>query len=149
MSQYLTDPSIGALALLGGAVVFQVEPGSPFEWVASIRRGFPIQALDSLAANIHATPTELAQLLGVSVRTVAQRRRQGSLTLQQSERLFRLARVLARAEEVFDDLGNAYHWLKSPIIVLRGATPLSLLDSEVGGEVVMDTLGRIAYGIPA
>lgn len=149
MSPYLTDPSIGALRLLGGATVIQVEPGNPLEWVSSIRQGFPIQTLDSLAANIQATPAELAPLLGVSVRTVAQRRRQGSLTPQQSERLLRLARVLARAEEVFDDLGNAYHWLKSPIIVLRGATPLSLLDSEVGGEVVMDTLGRIAYGIPA
>lgn len=149
MSQYLRDPTTRALSLLGGAAVFPVEPRSPLEWVSSIRRGFPIQALDSLAANIQATLTELAQLLGVSVRTVAQRRRLGSLTSQQSERLFRLARVLARAEEVFDDLGNASHWLKSPIIVLRGATPLSLLDTEVGGEVVMDTLGRIAYGIPA
>ena len=51
------------LRLLGGATVIQVGPGSPLEWVSSIRRGFPIQTLDSLAANIQATPTELAQLL--------------------------------------------------------------------------------------
>lgn len=147
MIQNLTDPSIGALRLLGGATILQVGPGSLLEWVSSIRRGFPIQALDSLAMNIHATPAELAPFLGVSVRTVAQRRRLGSLTSQQSERLFRLARVLARAEEVFDDLSNAFHWLTSPLIVLRGETPASLLDTEVGGELVMDTLGRIEHGI--
>lgn len=147
MSQHLTDPSIGAQALLGGATILQVGPGSPLEWVSSIRRGFPIKALNSLATNIQATPTELAQLLGVSVRTVAQRRRQGSLTSQQSERLFRLARVLARAEEVFGDVGKAVHWLKSPLIVMRGETPASLLDTELGGELVMDALGRIEHGV--
>lgn len=149
MSQYLKDPTARALSLLGGSVALQMKPNGPLDWVAMTREGFRVQALDSLGSNIQATTAELAQLLGVSTRMLAQRRRRGTLTQHESERLFRVARVLAHAEEVFDDLANAYHWLKSPIIVLRGATPLSLLDSEVGGEVVMDTLGRIAYGIPA
>lgn len=114
-----------------------------------VRQGFPAQALDSLGTNIQATTTELTQLLGISVRMLARRRRKGFLSQQESERLFRVVRVLARTEEVFGDLGKAFHWLNSPIIVLRGATPLSLLDTEVGGKLVMDTLGRIEHGIPA
>jgi putative toxin-antitoxin system antitoxin component (TIGR02293 family) len=114
-----------------------------------IRQGFPTQALDSLGANTQAHTAELAQLLDISVRMLAQRRRTGFLSQQESERLFRVARVLARAEELFGNLEKAFRWLNSPIIVLSGATPLSLLDTEVGGKLVMDTLGRIEHGIPA
>lgn len=115
-----------------------------------VRKGFPVQALDSLGANIRTTSAaELARILGVSVRMLAQRRRKEVLSQQESERLFRVARVLASAEELFGDLGTAFDWLTSPLIVLRGATPLSMLDTEVGGKLVMDTLGRIAHGIPS
>lgn len=115
-----------------------------------VRKGFPVQALDSLGENIRATSAaELANILGVSVRMLAQRRRKGVLSQHESERLFRVARVLASAEELFGDLGTAFDWLNSPLIVLRGATPLSLLDTEIGGKLVMDTLGRIQHGIPA
>lgn len=147
MNHHSTDPSIGALRLLGGAAALQAEPANPLEWILLVRRGFPIQTLDSLRTNIQATPAELAQLLGVSMRALAQCRRQGFLTSHQSERLARLARVLARAEEVFGDLGKAIHWLRSPLIVLQGETPASLLDTEVGGELVMDTLGWIEHGV--
>lgn len=105
------------------------ESEHPLEWVSLIRQGFPTQALDSLGTNIKATIAELAQLLGISVRMLAQRRRKGILSQQESERLFRVAGALAKAEEVFSDLGRAFHWLNSSITVLRGATPLSLLDA--------------------
>lgn len=115
-----------------------------------VRKGFPVQALDSLGENIRATSAaELANILGFSVRMLAQRRRKGILSQHESERLFRVARVLASAEELFGNLGKAFDWLNSPLIGLRGATPLSLLDTEIGGKLVMDTLGRIAHGIPA
>lgn len=38
-------------------------------------------------------------------------------------------------------------WLKSPNAALGGATPLSLLDTDIGTESVMDTLGRIEHGV--
>jgi uncharacterized protein (DUF2384 family) len=30
---------------------------------------------------------------------------------------------------------------------LSGATPLSLLDTDIGAESVLDTLGRIEHGV--
>lgn len=126
-----------------------MEPHTPFGWISKIRQGFPVEALYSLGTNTQANTSKLAQLIGVSVRMLAQRRRKGFLSQQESERLFRVARVIARAEEVFSDLDRAFHWLNSPIIVLGESTPLSLLDTELGGKLVMDTLGRIEHGIPA
>jgi putative toxin-antitoxin system antitoxin component (TIGR02293 family) len=58
-----------------------------------------------------------------------------------------LARAVARGEEVFEDRDAAVDWLKAPNASLGGATPLSLLDTDIGAEGVMDTLGRIEHGV--
>ena len=59
----------------------------------------------------------------------------------------RLARVVDRAKETFEDADAALDWLMSPNGALSGATPFSLLDTDVGVESVMDTLGRIEHGV--
>jgi putative toxin-antitoxin system antitoxin component (TIGR02293 family) len=138
-----------AASILGGPKAFPREPRCPSDWIYMIRKGFPSVALDALGAYISASNNELAQLLGTSVRSLVWRRRKGVLTHYESERLFRTAQVITRAEEVFDDLPNALAWLKSPNISLGKATPFSLLDTQVGANWVMDTLGRIEHGICA
>lgn len=112
-----------------------------------IRKGFPSKALDSFGANIGATDAELAGMLGISVRALTWRRRKGMLTPYDSERLFRVARVVARAEEVFGDLATGLEWLKSLNPSLGGVSPMSLLDTYIGGDWVMDTLGRVEHGV--
>jgi len=52
-----------------------------------------------------------------------------------------------RGEDVFEDLDAAVDWLKSPNASLGGRTPLSLLDTDIGAESVIDTLGRIEHGV--
>lgn len=103
-----------------------------------IRKGFPSKALDSFGANIGATDAELAEMLGISARALAWRRRKGILTPYDSERMFRVARVVARAEEVFGDLAKGLEWLKSLNPSLGGVSPMSLLDTYIGGDWVMD-----------
>ena len=63
------------------------------------------------------------------------------------QRLVRLARVAGRAEEGSEGLDTALDWLKLPNAALAGATPLSLLDTDIGAESVLDTLGRIEHGV--
>lgn len=99
-----------------------------------MRQGFPSSVLGALESHTQLTDIELAQLLGITTRMLAPRKRKGTLSCQESERLFRAARVIARAEEVFDEIGNAVAWPRSPIIVLRESTPFSLLDTEIGGD---------------
>ena len=38
-------------------------------------------------------------------------------------------------------------WLKSPNAALRGNAPLSLLDTDIDAEAMLDTLGRIEPGV--
>lgn len=136
-----------AVDLLGGARVLVSTPRSPLDWVAMIRRGLPSSAVDALTSATHLSKSELAAAVGIPERTLARRKRGGRLTSEESSRLVRLARVVARGEEVFEDLGAAVDWLKTPNAALGGAAPLSLLDTDIGAESVMDTLGRIEHGV--
>lgn len=48
---------------------------------------------------------------------------------------------------VFEDTEVALGWIQSSNSSLGGVTPLSLLDTEMGADVVLDTLGRIEHGV--
>ena len=133
--------------LLGGKRVLQITPVSPLDWVSVIRRGIPSAAVDILSKFTRMSQAELSTALAIPERTLARRKHEGKLNSEESAKLLRLARVFERAEEVFEDLDAAIDWLKSANASLAGATPLSLLDTEIGAESVMDTLGRIEHGI--
>jgi len=134
-------------ALLGGKKVLQVKQRSALDWVSVIRQGLSSAAVDSLAKTLRVTQSELAVALGIPERTLARRKKAGMLNSEESAKLVRLARVVGRARETFEDLDIALDWLKSPNAALAGATPLSLLDTDIGTESVTDTLGRVEHGV--
>ena len=48
---------------------------------------------------------------------------------------------------MFDEREAAIDWLKQPNRALQGETPLSVLDTDIGSEMVTDLLGRIEHGV--
>ena len=140
-----TAPSIEAL--LGGSKVLQVKQRSALDWISVIRKGISSAAVDSLAKTLRVTQSDLAVALGIPARTLARRKNEGALNSEESAKVLRLARVIARATQTFEGLDAAVTWLKFPNAALSGATPLSLLDTDIGAENVMDTLGRIEHGV--
>lgn len=104
-------------------------------------------AVDSLAKALRITQSELAVALGIPERTLVRRKKEGTLNSEESAKLVRLARVIGRAEEVFEDSDAALDWMKSANAALIGATPLSMLDTDIGAESVLDMLGRIEHGV--
>ncbi|MSQ72205.1 MAG: DUF2384 domain-containing protein [Betaproteobacteria bacterium] len=143
----ISRPALSLEALLGGRKVLQAKQRTALDWVLVIRHGLSSGAVDSLARTLRVTQSELAAALGIPERTLARRKKAGVLTSEESAKLVRLARVVARATETFEDLDTARDWLKSPNAALSGATPFSLLDTDIGAEGVMDTLGRIEHGV--
>ncbi len=133
--------------LLGGAGVLRTRPHSTLDWIEVVRKGIPAAAVESLAKAMQLSQSELARALAIPERTLARRKREGVLSSEESAKLLRLARVVGRANEVFEDPKAALHWLKSLNSALSGTTPLSLLDTDIGAESVLDTLGRIEHGV--
>jgi putative toxin-antitoxin system antitoxin component (TIGR02293 family) len=136
-----------AESLLGVPETGQGRSSVGLGWVTLIRQGLSVAAVDSLLAVMQMSQAELAKYLDIPVRTLARRKREGVLSSDESAKLFRLARVLERAETVFEDCAAALDWLKAANPSLDGNTPLSLLDTDVGAEIVLDALGRIEHGI--
>jgi len=113
---------------------------------AAIREGFQPAVVDALLDSSGLTLQEVATSLDLSTRSLQRRRHQGRLARYESDRLYRLARLLALADYFIGDREKGIAWMKRPNVVLGGIPPLSLLDTELGARQVENVLGRIAYG---
>jgi len=92
------------------------------------------------------TLKELATSLDLSPRSLQRRRAEGRLARYESDRLYRLARIVALAKRYLGEDQTAKRWLRRPNRALGGRTPLQLIDTEPGARAVENVLGRIAYG---
>lgn len=93
--------------------------------------------------------TELAGLLGTSPRTLGRRQEEGRLSPEESDRLYRYARLFERAVEVLGDEESACTWMKTDQLRLGGRVPLEVARFEPGAREVEDLLGRVERGLPA
>ena len=117
-------------------------------WHERILAGLEFKAVDKLKAHAALTDPELARLLGISEATLRRARAAGkALDAATSDRLYRLSKILAVAEEVLPDANAAMSWLRRPQPGLAGQTPLDLLVTQAGADEVETLLRRIDYGV--
>lgn len=134
------------VAELGGAAVLGRPLTTDDELRTAIREGFPARVVQQLMRASGLTLKDLSASLSLSARSLQRRGQQGRLAGYESDRLYRLARILALARDAVGAPEAAAQWLKAPNRALGGATPLQLLDTEPGARLVENVLGRIAYG---
>lgn len=90
----------------------------------------------------------VAKLLGISERTLTRRANSDRrLTSAESDRVVRLARILALAKETLGNMERASRWLQTPNRALEGDKPIDRLDTDIGVRSVEQVLGRIEYGL--
>jgi putative toxin-antitoxin system antitoxin component (TIGR02293 family) len=138
-----------AAILLGGSKVLGTIPQDPLAAAELVRKGLPPRTLDSLKSKLGTSLEALAETLNLPKRTLERRLSSPKARLndKESERVYRLARIAARAEEVFGDLTKAFRWLGKENRALGGAKPMTLLDTDVGTAAVEDVLTRIEFGV--
>jgi putative toxin-antitoxin system antitoxin component (TIGR02293 family) len=134
------------IAELGGAKVLGRTLRTDNDLRSVIREGFPQKVVGSVMHSAHLTLQELSSTLGLSPRSLQRRRHQGRLARHESDRLYRLARIVALAKQYIGDEEAAARWLKRPNRALGGNIPLELIDTELGARAVENVLGRIAFG---
>jgi putative toxin-antitoxin system antitoxin component (TIGR02293 family) len=116
--------------------------------VAAIRSGLPVSAVDDVVRSGAITNVEIHHLI-LPRRTLSNRRAAGHLTADQSDKLVRVARLIAKAEEIFGAPEKAHRWLRRPTAPLNGEAPLNMLDTEAGARAVEELLIKIDHGIAA
>ena len=114
-----------------------------------IRGGYPASIAKELQAVLDLSNADMAEVLGRSRRTYARYRNQNKqLGLAESERVFRYARLLQRATEIFGSEEKAAGWMKGPNEALDGRTPFDVALTAPGAVLVDDVLAGIAHGFP-
>jgi putative toxin-antitoxin system antitoxin component (TIGR02293 family) len=112
-----------------------------------VREGLPVAALDAVARRFEIPMGELTAVLHLPARTLARRKREGRLHADESDRLFRVGRVAALADEILGETAKAARWLRQPNRALGGRTPLEALDTDLGATQVETVLRRVEHGL--
>ncbi len=123
----------------------QEEVRSELEFVRLVEEGLPLATVDELKRLGGLTDTELARI--IPRRTLAHARKQRHLSPEQSDRVALAAGAFTLAHATFLDRKKANDWMRQPNGAIDGQTPLSLLRTGSGAELVGNALGRIAYGV--
>ncbi len=135
------------LDLIGGARALRRRGPVRLGLHAATEAGLKTLALESLLKNLDATRDELLAAVAVSARTWARRQQEGALSSEESDRLLRVARVAAHAEEILGGRSEAVKWLKAPNRALGGRKPLELVHTDAGAELVTGVLGRLEHSV--
>jgi putative toxin-antitoxin system antitoxin component (TIGR02293 family) len=111
-------------------------------FVPFIRSGFSRQCFDEFLSGttIASTITQLS-----AFNSLAQDAKE--LSPEASDCLLRIARVYAEALELFGGKEDVAQWMVTESLTLGNQTPLELMDTTVGFELVYHELKRLQYGI--
>ncbi len=116
--------------------------------VALIEKRLPARAIRSLMRGGFSS-AEVYSLI-VPRRTLAHRlARHQSLSLEESDRAVRVARIAALGEEVFGERDRAWRWLRKAKRQFRGKSPIEMLTTEAGARIVEELLIQIDDGMAA
>jgi putative toxin-antitoxin system antitoxin component (TIGR02293 family) len=84
----------------------------------------------------------------IPARTLQHRRsRREKLTLEESDRVLRIVRILSSAESVYGNRARALAWLRKPHPRLEGRSALSLAKTDTGSRIVEELLIQIDEGM--
>lgn len=131
----------------GGANVLDREVRSELDLAEIIHDGLSYRALDHVLASDDLEPAEAYDLVGSRRTLMRKKKARAKLSTNESDRLARVVRIIARAEEALRDREKARRWLRKPNRALSGRRPIDLLDSDAGTRIVERVLGRIEHGV--
>ena len=141
-------PELTIAQILGGEKCLGGRISTLADFNPIIQKGFSWATVSHAMQKMAFTDKELAPMLSMSASTFSRKKKQrGRLTLEASDRLFRLARITAFATYVLESFEAARSWLTRPQKGLGGEIPLQMLKTDAGAKEVEQLLGRIEYSV--
>jgi putative toxin-antitoxin system antitoxin component (TIGR02293 family) len=114
-----------------------------------VEAGLPKASLGAVARHVYGTSPDAAILMQKVIPAATFHRRDEDLKPQEGERVERLARVIATAEHVWDDVGYARTFLSTGHAMLGGKRPIEVALTELGARRVENLLWSLFYGVAA
>ncbi|MCH4547181.1 DUF2384 domain-containing protein [Rhizobium changzhiense] len=140
-------------ALLGGSGILARRLTDVLDAHELLLCGLPASALDQLVGRLVVIGKSefLEKTVGMSLRTWQQRKDNPSkpLSREQSGRLWKFAKILVRATDIFGSQAEAERWLTRPVVGLNQHRPIDPLGTPAGVELVVDHLDRLEHSVCA
>lgn len=137
----------GISKILGGEKILHKRIKNRLDLIELGKKGITKDAFSHLAKYLCFSMTQMAELLPVTERTVQRYGPKDHFNRVVSEQILHIAEVAAKGVEVFEDKEKFLSWISHPNTGLANRTPISLLNSRFGTEMVIDELGRIEHGV--
>jgi putative toxin-antitoxin system antitoxin component (TIGR02293 family) len=134
---------------LGGRSTLGTEVASTADLARVVSHRIPLRALAHVQSLGLFSDGEIQRFI-IPARTRRHReKKKERLTVEESDRLVRMARVQALAEDVFGDPTHANRWLRESLGELSGTAPLDWARTEAGARLVEEILAKIDWGAAA
>jgi putative toxin-antitoxin system antitoxin component (TIGR02293 family) len=121
-------------------------PHTEQQMLEIVERQLPTSSIKRLVA-LGVTRSEIDTLV-IPLRTLQHRRsRREKLTVEESDRVLRVARLLSQAESVYGSRERALTWLRRFHPRLHNRTPLEMSKTDTGSRIVEELLVQIDEGM--
>jgi putative toxin-antitoxin system antitoxin component (TIGR02293 family) len=121
-------------------------PKTEQQMLEIVEHQLPASAINRIVA-LGITRAEIDWLV-IPLRTLQHRRsRREKLTVDESDRVLRVARLLSQAESVYGSRERALAWLRRAHPRLRNRTPLEMAKTDTGSRIVEELLVQIDEGM--
>jgi putative toxin-antitoxin system antitoxin component (TIGR02293 family) len=137
------------ISVLGGESTLRQRVRTVDDLRRAVERGLPLEALERTVRRVLGSGAEATALKHSIVPKATLQRRRGRLSLVESERVERLARITALAEEVWEDPASAHEFLVTPQPQLGDERPVDLARTDLGARRVEELLYKLEYSLPA
>lgn len=135
-------------AAVSPPVCLGLDAAGPEQVHDRIREGFPFAALHKFEVYSQLSEDVIARVVGIPARTLARRKSADRLKPDESDRLYRLAEVFARATELMGgDTAAAKRWLTGPVRGVGYRNPIDLVETAAGTQLVLNLIGQLEHGV--
>ena len=102
----------------------------------------------SIARKLKLTSREVAQLMGISIRTFQRQGNNVQVSVSASELGIKLAELYEIGLNAFDgDKESFVKWLNLPIPAINNQIPIQLITTSLGIDLIIDELLRIEHSV--
>jgi len=133
--------------IMGGKKVLRQRVDSLADLQEVVVSGLPVGALEETVRYV-AVSSRAAAALRDRLVPRSTRHRRTRLKLRESEQVERLARLMALAEDVWENTEDARAFMNEAHPMLEERTPLEMAETELGARRVERLLVKLEYGLP-
>jgi len=112
------------------------------------RKGFEYSVIPRLLKNSYfADHKEMLNVLEIPDSTLRRRKKEGRLTVDESDHVYRFCSLVNAAEELLGTNEGALEWIRSSVTGLGDRQPIEMLGTQAEFDLVMDVIGRLEHGV--